>query len=227
MLLKGIITIVTDVNFAASQLQNSKVLYVGELNPQIQQYNFIPCSVLLPPFEALNADINGNSALYKQIYMQYLTMNKYCFDMFATILVALYNGINITLFVEGGELSHAKFLAEYLIGTFGITPCTDINHPAAYNTAYDLQNASIIYTYGDGFMPCQEYIKYIPNADINVLLQINQIPYTPVVEKILKDNKVSIQNPNIAINWVKEYLEFNKGIRKYYSVLGNMISFDK
>ena len=76
-MITGTINVVTDIQLAMQFSQQCKVLFIGELNNQLPP-NFIEYSILLPPVEALEAEINGNIEVYYNIYSQYLTYTPYC-----------------------------------------------------------------------------------------------------------------------------------------------------
>ena len=52
MILKGSLNIVTDAQMAVQASASSRVLFVGELKDK-NPANFITCSILLPPYEAI------------------------------------------------------------------------------------------------------------------------------------------------------------------------------
>ena len=117
----GSINIVSDLNLAIQcSGQGCKVIYIGELNTNLPP-QFITCPMLLPPYEALNAEVDGNMQLYNDIYCQYLNCTKECYDTFMTIITSLFRGDNIIFYIENGSnLSHEDFLMGYFLNRFGI-----------------------------------------------------------------------------------------------------------
>lgn len=160
---RGSIYLVNDVNFAleCSYKMGSKVIYVGELNMNLPK-SFISFGALLPPVEALNAEIDGDMASYAYIYENYFNSSKVVYEIFATIIVALYHGQNMLIYVEEGDnLSHLNFLVEYLQVKFGITVGNDVC-PYMYNPMYDSFIAMILYTYLDGFITPEQLLLTTP-----------------------------------------------------------------
>ena len=160
---KGSIYLVNDVNFAleCNYKQGFKVIYVGELNMNLPK-SFISFGALLPPIEALNAEIDGDMASYAYIYEAYFNSNRVVYEIFASIIVALYSGQNMLIYVEEGDnLSHLNFLLEYMQVTFGITVGTDVS-PYMYNPMYDSFISMILYTYLDGFITPEQLLYNTP-----------------------------------------------------------------
>ena len=106
----GSINIVDDLNLAIQcSGQGCKVIYIGELNNNLPP-QFITCPMLLPPYEALNAEVDGNIQLYNDIYYTFMT-----------IIVSIFRGDNIIFYIENGSnLSHEDFLMGYFLNRFGI-----------------------------------------------------------------------------------------------------------
>lgn len=71
MLLIGSLNVVTSIEMAINASYSSKVLFIGELNNNIPN-TFIPCSILLPPYNAINAEINGDIQSYTNEYTCHL-----------------------------------------------------------------------------------------------------------------------------------------------------------
>lgn len=221
-MLKGTMYVMSDINLAIQASMNSKVLYIGELNQNLPP-SFIECSVLLPPYEALNAEIDGDMQMYDSIYNQYLTFSYQCFGMFATILVALKNGINITLYIEGGnELSHGKYILNYIQNTFGITVGNEVI-PFSYNPLLNWQTASILYTYMDGFISEDEFLMYTPDLNIISALELNH-PFIHPIQKLATKFGLSGDH-NTIILWLNKYIYMTKN---YGNIIpGPMINIEK
>lgn len=220
-MIKGTIYAVTDVELAMQCLQTSKVLYIGELNMNLPK-GFIECSVLLPPYEAVSAEIDGNIPAFEEIYRNYLTFSEQCYGMFATILIALKNGINITMYIENGDnLSHMNFLLRYIEQTFGIVVGT-AERPFSFLPEFNWQTAAILYSYMDGFISEAEFIYHQNNA--NQLIMLDQIhPFIKPVARLIE--KYNLQNhPDIA-SWLNNYINM---VKSYGAIVpGNMITIGK
>lgn len=177
---KGNIYLVNDINFAleCNYKHGYKVIYVGELNMNLPK-TFISFGALLPPYDALNAEIDGDIASYAYIYESYLNNSQVAYEIFASIIVALYSGVNMLIYVEEGDnLSHLNFLIEYLQVKFGITVGTDVS-PYMYNPMYDSFISMILYTYLDGFITAEQLLYNMP-IDHLVAYEMNPFFNDPV-----------------------------------------------
>ena len=225
MILKGSLNIVTDAQMAVQASASSRVLFVGELKDK-NPANFITCSILLPPYEAINAEINGDIESYDKIYMEYLAYNKNVSQMFNTIIVALYQGINITLFIENSDMRHYNILINFLINMYGINPGT-ANNVCSYNDAYDVTIASILYGYLDGFISDEDYLKFINYDILNVISAMNipyimNVPYNKLLARFCIDPKGPMTDPNqlCLMPNVGIYVELVEIMRKLKMVRG-------
>lgn len=166
---KGSIYLVNDINLAleCQYKQGCKVIYIGELNMNLPK-SFVSFGALLPPFDALNAEIDGDMASYAYIYENYLNSSQVSYEIFASIIVALYSGANLLIYIEEGDnLSHLNFLLEYLQVKFGITVGTDVS-PYMYNSMYDSFISMILYTYLDGFITPEQLLFNLPMEHLMV-----------------------------------------------------------
>ena len=192
---KASLLFTADINSAiyASRV-GTKVLYVGESMQELPEC-FIPCSILLPPFNALNAEIDGDIKTYKDLYFSYLNFNLDCFEMIGTMLAALYSGVSMTIYVENGnELSHMNTLIEYFALFHGIHAIIDKVRPTyAYDITFNAKNAAVLYNFYDGFMSAYTFLSFIPN--MNVLYNVINMPYcTRTVDKIVQELQI---NPHV------------------------------
>ena len=201
-MITGTINVVTDIQLAMQFSQQCKVLFIGELNNQLPP-NFIEYSILLPPVEALEAEINGNIEVYYNIYSQYLTYTPYCQEAIATILAAISRGINVIFYIEEGDnLSHKKFLMDYFMNMYGILLgsettkfCYDIRFEPIINT--------ILYTWlGDAILPLQVLVDSIPNAMElkNICIRYGINPF----ERIAETNNLYMKEDQL-LRWIDNY----------------------
>ena len=213
-MITGTINIVTDINLAMQWSQQCKVLFIGELNSQLPP-NFIEYSILLPPVEALEAEINGDTQTYNNIYTQHLTYNPYCQEAIATILAAINKGVNIIFYIEeGNNLSHKDFLMSYFFNVFGITLGSDITN-FSYKWDYVGIINTIIYTWlGEKMMPFRDLMESVNGAvnikDICIRYGINAF------ERIAEENHLCMQE-NELMMWIDNYK------RRLSTVLGSLI----
>jgi hypothetical protein len=220
-MIRGTLYAVSDINIALQSMQSCKVLYIGELNNSIPK-EFIECSVLLPPYEAVFAEVDGDIASFEAIYNHYLTYSDQCFGMFATILVALNRGVNILMYIENGDdFAHFNFLLRYIQGTFGITVGSE-NMNFQYNPEYNWLISSILYSYMDGFIDEYEFIMNQNNFNLVLALDQNH-PFTKPITKLA--NKFGNMVYNDPITWMVNYKKF---VSSYGNITpGTMVTFRK
>ena len=183
----GSINIVDDLNLAIQcSGQGCKVIYIGELNNNLPP-QFITCPMLLPPYEALNAEVDGNMQLYNDIYCQHLNCTKECYDTFMTIIVSIFRGDNIIFYIENGsDLSHKDFLIGYFMNRFGILLGSE-NSNFSISPAFLPMLLALIYEFvGDKYIDPNYMLMQI---DYNQLICIPQ--YYPfagyLFEKLFAD----------------------------------------
>lgn len=186
---KGSIYLVQDINLAIQcGSQGSKVIYIGEFNNNIPP-QFINCPILLPPYEALNAEINGDMNSYIATYSQYLSNNKECYDTFMTIITALFNDTNIIVYVEeGNNLQHANILMQYMSNMFNIQIGTD-TIPSVINPDYIPILIALIYDFIEGIITADTVLLFNQSFDniINIPMIYMYAGY--LLDKLIKDTK--------------------------------------
>lgn len=213
-MITGTINIVTDINLAMQWSQQCKVLFIGELNSQLPP-NFIEYSILLPPVEALEAEVNGDTQTYNYIYTQHLTYNPYCQEAIATILAAINRGVNIIFYIEeGNNLSHKEFLMSYFFNVFGITLGSDMTN-FGYKCDYVGIINTVIYTWlGEQMMPFRELMESVSGAanikNICIRYGINAL------ERIAEENHLYMKEDELMM-WIDNYK------RRLSTVLGSLI----
>ena len=171
----GTLSICADMNFAigVSNQPNVKLLYVGENFIQDQlPPGFIPFSIFLPPYQALEAEVNGDMNLYQQYYLAHLT-SKQCADAFATIATVLWAGQNVVLVIENGAvLEHMKFLIQFFINSLGIIPATPQN-PFGFNQQFSPVISLLLFGFNE-LITCEDMLKEMP--DYNTFVQLATSP---------------------------------------------------
>ena len=151
MLINGKLAITHDVNIVNNTLCNGgKVLLLSEQpSPNIMQSpNIIPATILLPPYQCVMAELDGEYDIAKTIYTEYLVEKEP--DMFiCAIITALLDPLtNILIYVGEDEInmSFVSVLLGYLMNEYGITVTSDMNN-FLYNMAYDAVILSKLYLY--------------------------------------------------------------------------------
>lgn len=221
-MVKGSIYLVTDFDMAISAMNsNNKVLFVGELNRNIPE-GFIVASVLLPPLESVSAEVDGNLEMAEQIYMHYLDTSEPCFGMFATLLVALYNGLNIVLYIDGGQdLSYINTLLKYFDMKYGLRIGTQAT-PFTYIPEFNPHTAVILYSYLDGFI--DEYVLATNLPDVGILRIMANHPYLRCIEKL----QMRFNLPPDLETIITHFHNYKNTILNYGAVLpGDMITLEE
>lgn len=102
-----------------------KVIAIDDENTiEHKSSGIIVLSVLLPPFEAINQELNGNKRDSYNIYMNYLINTDICREAFGVILTALFYGKTILFYIapdQAKNLDYGNILFNYLYNEFGIT----------------------------------------------------------------------------------------------------------
>lgn len=126
----------------------------------------VQASILLPPYEAVAALLDGQYQAFQQMYWAYLASVEV--DTFLTCVVrAMQKGINMILYTSEEEyrLGFMAYLIGYIQQNFGISPAIPGESVYMYNPAFDWVNISKIYGYD--LMNAQEFfLLYPPNVGI-------------------------------------------------------------
>ena len=117
----GTCYLVTDHNMIPNLAYQSRIVSVTEGNPFGNDIQVVEASVLMPPYQAMLAYVDGDMARFKIEYANYLINTEAVRTLTAIIGKALLNGVNITLFIPKDEAQlFADSLLEYMLGAFGI-----------------------------------------------------------------------------------------------------------
>lgn len=162
MTIRGDIRIVTD----ESQVNNA--IYAGfKVIALTESHNFggvvLNGTTLLPPYEALMAEMDNNIVQFQQIYALHLAKKEN--DMFiCAIIRALMEGINIVLYIpkDEAELMFSKVLVQYINDIYGITILPEA---CMYNEQYDSILITKLYVY-ELLTKDQFFILYPAGVDI-------------------------------------------------------------
>lgn len=190
----GTINMVTDINLAMQcYSQGCKVIMIAECKDNIPGVINMP--ILLPPYEALCAEIDGDINSYTAIYYNYLLGTPEAYYSMLTIAMAVLRGVNIILYIENGDnLSHAKALSDFFEQKFGIhIGCQTSNF--AINPEYIPVINILEFDYLGG--DANNLLTSIPDLSvINMIVSTFPIAYF-VVDKIAK--AVGVQDFNQLI----------------------------
>ena len=184
---KGSLSVCADINYAMQFRYNNnvKILYIGEaIKPNDLPQGFIPFSILLPPFEALQAEIDNNMQLYERIYTQHL-LSKDCVDAFATIVTVIWAGKDVVLLVENGQvLQHMSFLIRFFIINLGLIPATPENR-FSFDPAYAPIIALLLYGF-NGVITSFDLLKEMQDLPTFIKLASSQMfSYYNIMDRVL------------------------------------------
>ena len=190
MILKGGILITTNKDFVLQTLYNLpdiKIISLSEENDLgIDPRLIISGSILLPPVDAVIAEIDGNEEKYNMIYSAHLS-SPVVKEYMSSILAYLYKGGKIVLYYPNTEYNNTMKKMLYFIMVMygihiGIINDPDIDNASCYFDAnLEYIQLDLIYFY-TGIIDWREYLYYYPinypisDQIMNILL--NQIrPY--------------------------------------------------
>lgn len=139
-MLKGTLTLTTDINVVnVSLYTGARVLFMTEEVPsQVQMLpSTVPATILLPSYEAIAAELDGDIEAARSIYYAQL-QSREC-DMYITaILLASSRGIPITIYIGPDEatMNFIDIFMAYFYNSYGITFCT-AQSEFMYNVSFE------------------------------------------------------------------------------------------
>lgn len=194
--INGQLAYTSDLNLVQLMVQDgkSKVIYVGDPIGQeqtIQFYNMVIGSILIPDYNTMECEINGDINGFVNKYCQYLSSESP--NMFIrTIIAALYKGTNVLLFFppQAQGLKYPEILLNYLFEYHGIQ-CGGPDRQFMYNHAFDNINAASLYNMN--IISPQEYLLLAgPN-------------FMEMANKIADDMGIYVNNVGELFNYLSEY----------------------
>lgn len=175
-MLKGTIYITYDMNLCLANLNTCKTIIIADDQDKYNIPGKIGGSLLVPPYQALTAVIDGDEEKFRYEYLNYLTIDPTVNKFINIILQALLAGTNIIFLIDReGPTKFDMVLKEYFMISFGI-----ILGDGTTQFQYDVNYIPIIlnklYT-EDDFEP-QSYLNIFPL----------EIPFDPfIVNKLIYD----------------------------------------
>lgn len=212
MLLKngGGIVISDDPNLInAVMLPNSRILSMDEtgiFDPNSPLV--IQATCLLPPPEALMAEIDGRATDFSYIYTNYL-MSDVVMEFMAVVLSSIYMGYQLILYAPSSSDSiWISVLINHFVTIYGLTPGTigQITTPCIYNDNFNTYNSEILYAVGvmDGitFLTLHSYQAPIPKPILDKLVRELNPAMTPGMSPFdaIMNMKFSLQSNNARQN---------------------------
>ena len=163
MLLSGNISYTTDINHAKQMSFTHKVVIIGEVPEDVKQsVSGTIASILLPPYNSLEAIINGDNNTATVLYCNWLQMYEPT-AYIASIIKALLMGINICLYIpkDQFELGFRTVLFSYIQMNYGISIGDNINVASMYDPLFDSNICTLLYL--NNLLTSEEYLTYYPN----------------------------------------------------------------
>lgn len=196
MILKGNILITSDKNIIYETIQmrpDIKIISLDESNELgIDPSMYISGTILLPPVDALIAEVDGNEEKYNLCYTVYLSSPPVK-EYMASILAFLYKGGKLLLYFPNQEYNNTmKMMLYFILKIYGIhigilnDPNID-NATCYYDANFEPYQLDLIYFY-TGIIDWREYLfNYplnIPISDQIFNILMNQIkPYGKTIEE--------------------------------------------
>lgn len=196
-----------------------KVIYAGEGSPIPP--SFIRLPILLPPIDAVDADVNDNIGLFENIYFNHLAYNEAVLDTIATIIVALYHNTNLVIYMEGEGLRHIPFFRNFMVTYYGIA-IGDENIAFSYNPAFNTVIGNILYSYMDGFISYPQFISIL-SCDPNYLQTLSN-PLVVIFNglgKLAMELRVPIEALPAKIYEISQYQ------KRFMSMKGPLITIEE
>jgi hypothetical protein len=168
MILKGSILLATNINQinqVLTRMPDTKIISMSEERDIDPRY-VLSGTILLPPIEAIIAEVDGNEQKYDMIYSRYLFSSNVK-EYMASILAYLYKGGKLLLYFPVKEYNNSinKLLGALLtmygihVGIIG-DPNKD-NATCYYDSNLEAFQLDLIYFY-TGIIDWREYLYYYP-----------------------------------------------------------------
>lgn len=222
MILSGDIYITSNINDViriVNTVPNVRVINLAEYNDmELDPRYFIPGTILLPPVEALIAEVDGDEDTYNNIYYEYLRL-PHIQEYMASIIAYLYKGGRLLLYYPDSEYNNTlSKLMYFILKIYGIGMGRVEEGRVLSEHFYDISleyfQLDLIFFYTSGIISWKEYLYLypaelvIPIYIMNILLHMVQPYGNSFEEKIeviqrmrlsLKSNK-DVINPIQSIN---------------------------
>ena len=156
-------TIRGDIKIITNETEVNNAIYAGfKVIALTENHNFgnmiLSGTTLLPPYEALMAEMDNDIIRFQQIYSFHLAKKEN--DMFiCAIIRALLEGINIVIYIpkDEAELMFSNVLVQYINDVYGITILPDT---CMYNETYDAILVTKLYVYD--LLTTEEFFTLYP-----------------------------------------------------------------
>ena len=133
--------------------------------------NCIKVSVLLPPYEALSAELNRDVGTMTMLYNQYLSTDPSAVSILGMMHIGLYQGTPLCICFgsEVRDLEFWKVLLEYIQNAYGVT-FAELGHIGGYiDTDYVANTLYSLYVMRE-LTAAQVLVMYPKNLDFTIPL---------------------------------------------------------
>lgn len=203
----GTCYLVTNTNLINSQ--QARVVTITDTKDYMNIPNSVGASILMPPYQAMMALLDNEERIFRQIYSEYLCLPEV--DQMLTIITkAVYNGVNIILFIPSDEVDiWVELLLYHINQKFGIIVGTK-------NSPFMIDNSKFINLQISCFMydiiGLEEIMKSIPkdNYLINIITPKVMAYYN---KPLTNDSHIFVSNIWDMIHLNKKELQVIKPIK--------------
>ena len=165
-MLKGNILLSSNVDDVMKLATNHLVICIsGETHNYKQMIDVIgatEASILMPPYEALVAELDGDMKLFESLYFTHLSTLKIATTFIALIVRALFDGKNVLLYLtpEESKMAYIQFFLIYFKKYLGISIGTFNGNDCAFDTNYTpvILNLMLL----NDILSYQKYLKFYP-----------------------------------------------------------------
>lgn len=159
MILKGTIYITYDINLCLANLNQCRTIIIADEPDQYKIPGSVGGSLLLPPYEAMTAMIDGDDQKFRYTYLDYLKMN-YSVDKFISIILqALIAGTNIIFLLDPEAPKFELILKEFFMMQYGIL-LGDSRNPFRFDISYTSFILNKLYAEDD--ISKEAYLRMFP-----------------------------------------------------------------
>ena len=196
-MLKGQLFATSDINLVNQAIsQGFKIIYLGDPISIDQYYKdkFVVASALVPDYNTMAMQVDGNEQGFMQMYMAALN-SKAAIEMLAIIFVCLYKGMGIVFYVpqEAAGLNYAQYLLNFLEYNYGICAQTKSTQ-FSFNPVFTSKVVELMYL--NNLITAQEFLVHSDTLDDIVLLKLVEELH-PMVEDPTKLENI--------IGWFSNY----------------------
>lgn len=205
-MLTGTMYFTTDINIINNSLNatNVCILDLNEMGSILDPNHpkVIPATLLLPPPDALLAEIDGNLDLFQSIYLQHLFSDD-VIEFIAVILLYLLKSGHVILFIS--QIPEDSVWLNTLLNYFklnnGIQIGLSLEVPYFYDIRFNSTNSNILY-----LCNCINANEYLMYDDPNVLIPPETLSKLMYELQPLIDPGV---DPELYFMKIKEYAKVN------------------